>query len=303
MTRVQALGMIANARYPVIRVLETTDFHGAILPGPRERRSGRMLGGSPALAAAIERLRADNPEGTVLIDGGDLFQGTMISNLQFGRPMVEQMNALHYAAAAIGNHEFDWSVDTLARRVHEMKFAALGANLRERGTGRMPDWARSDTTVVRRGLKVSVLGLCYRFTPTVTLAKHVAALEFLDDSTVAAGLAPRLRPACDVLIGVGHIPAESDSTRRLRGGDLRRLAGVRGVDAWFGGHSHNLVLDSMNGIPFAIAGSHGTTVAVCQGHRAEGQRAAWDQRAGWGTPQPAHTAGHAQPSISQEDPS
>ena len=262
-TRVQALGMIANARYPVIRVLDTTDFHGAILPGQRERRSGRMLGGSPALAAAIERLRAENPEGTVLIDGGDLFQGTMISNLQFGRPVVEQMNALGYAATAIGNHEFDWSVDTLARRVQEMKFAALGANLRERGTGRMPDWARSDTTVVRRGLKVSVLGLCYRFTPTVTLAKHVAALEFLDDSTVAAGLAPRLRPACDVLIGVGHIPAESDSTRRLRGGDLRRLAGVRGVDAWFGGHSHNLVLDSMNGIPFAIAGSHGTTVAVC----------------------------------------
>src|SRR5439155_6852496 len=185
-TRAQALGMIANARYPVIRVLETTDFHGAILTGQTERRTNRKLGGSAALAAAIERLRAENPEGTVLIDGGDLFQGTMISNLQFGRPVVEQMNALAYAATATGNHEFDWSVDTLARRVHEMKFAALAANLRQRGTGRMPDLARSDTTVVRRGLKVSVLGLCYRFTPTVTLAKHVAAPEFLHDSTVAA---------------------------------------------------------------------------------------------------------------------
>ena len=55
-------------------------------------------------------------------------------------------------------------------------------------TGKLPDWARSDTTVSRRGLKVGVLGLCYRFTPTVTLAKNVTQLEFLDDSTVAAGL-------------------------------------------------------------------------------------------------------------------
>src|SRR5439155_433848 len=92
----------ATARYPMIRVLETTDFHGAILPGQRERGTNRQRGGAAALAAAIGRLRAENPEGTVLIDGGDLFQGTMISNLQFGRPVVEQMNALGYACTAIG---------------------------------------------------------------------------------------------------------------------------------------------------------------------------------------------------------
>jgi 2',3'-cyclic-nucleotide 2'-phosphodiesterase/3'-nucleotidase len=49
----------------------------------------------------------------------------------------------------------------------------------------------------------------------------------------------------------------------MRGGDLARLAGVHGVDAWFGGHSHNLVVDTVDGIPFAIAGSHGGTIAVC----------------------------------------
>src|SRR5439155_4150194 len=132
-----------NARFPVIRVLETTDFHGSILPGAKDRRSGRPIGGSPWLAAWVEKLRAENPEGTALIDGGDWFQGTMISNLQFGRPVVEQMNALGYACSAIGNHEFDWTADTLERRVREMHFAALGANMREKVTGRMPDWVRS----------------------------------------------------------------------------------------------------------------------------------------------------------------
>ncbi len=265
LTRAQLLGVIANARFPVVRVLETTDFHGAILPGARERRSNRALGGSAVLAAHLSRLRAENPEGTVLVDGGDLFQGTMISNLQFGRPVVEQMNALGYAAAAIGNHEFDWSADTLALRVRAMRFAALGANMIERRTGRMPKWVRADTVVARRGVRIGILGLCYRNTPTVTLARYVAALRFDDDSATAARRVPRLRKIdkAQVVIGVGHIPAEADSARHARGGDLPRLAHVPGVDVWLGGHSHNLILDQVGGIPILIAGSHGQAVGVC----------------------------------------
>jgi 2',3'-cyclic-nucleotide 2'-phosphodiesterase/3'-nucleotidase len=264
LTRAQALGAIANARYPRLRVLETTDFHGAILGGARERRSQRPIGGSPVMAAYVERLRAENPEGTVLLDGGDCFQGTMISNLQFGRPVVEQMNALRYAAVAIGNHEFDWTADTLWARVDEMRFAALAANAIEKRTGRRPRGARSDTVFVRRGVRVGVFGLAYRFTPVVTLPRHVAHLRFEDDSLWAARLAPRLRSRATVVLGVGHVPAESDSARRARGGDLARLArGVRGVDAWFGGHSHNLVLDEIGGSPVLIAGALGEAVGVC----------------------------------------
>src|SRR5262249_45320181 len=103
---------------------------GGRAPGGRGRRGdgGGRTGQAPAA----------NPEGTVLIDGGDLFQGPMISNLQFGRPVVEQMNLLNYTAAAVGNHEFDWGVDTLARRVREMKFADMAANMVEKKTGKRP---------------------------------------------------------------------------------------------------------------------------------------------------------------------
>ncbi len=265
LSRAQLLGVIANLRFPTVRVLETTDFHGAILPGARERRTNRAYGGSAVLAAHLARLRAENPEGTVLVDGGDLFQGTMISNLQFGRPVVEQMNALGYAATVIGNHEFDWNADTLARRVRAMRFAALGANMVERRSGRLPKWARADTVVTRHGVRVGILGLCYRNTPSVTLAANVAALRFEDDSATAARLVPRLRRdgKALVVIGVGHIPAETDSSRRARGGDLPRLARVPGVDVWLGGHSHNLVLDQVGGVPILIAGSHGQTIGVC----------------------------------------
>jgi 2',3'-cyclic-nucleotide 2'-phosphodiesterase/3'-nucleotidase len=266
LTRAQALGLVANTRFPTIRVLETTDFHGAILPTAKERRTGRPIGGSAVLAAWLERLRAENPEGTVIVDGGDAFQGTMISNLQFGRPVVEQMNRLGYSAFAIGNHDFDWSADTLARRVAEMHFDALGANMLERATGRRPRWVRSDTLFVRRGLRVAVFGLCFSGTPSVTLASNVAHLRFADDSATAARLVPEIRKRGrpQVLIEVGHTPGESDSLRHATGGDLPRLArGVRGVDAWFGGHSHNQILDEIGGALVMIAGSQGLVVGVC----------------------------------------
>ena len=213
----QWLAILANFRWPELRVLETTDFHGAILPGT-DRRSNRPTGGSVALAAAVESERAANPEGSVLLDGGDCFQGTMISNLEYGRPVVEQMNALRYAATAVGNHEFDWTIDTLVARVRGMHFAALAANMLERRSGRRPGWARADTSFVRRGVRVGVVGLAYPGTPRVTLPANVTTLRFEDDSTWAARIAPRLRrEGAAVVLGVGHIPAETDSTRKARG--------------------------------------------------------------------------------------
>jgi len=261
LTTAQALGLVANLRFPSVRVLETTDFHGAILEGGRDRATDRAVGGSAMLAAWVAKLRAENPEGTVLLDGGDWYQGTMISNLQFGRPVVEQMNALGYTAAAVGNHEFDWNADTLQRRVAELKFAALGANMIERKTGRMPRWVRADTVFARRGMKVGVLGLCYRNTPTVTLAKYVAHLRFDDDSATAARLAPALDRRSDVMIAVGHVPAELDSARRAHG-DLPRIARIPGFDLVLGGHSHNQVLDKVGEVPILISGSHGAVLGV-----------------------------------------
>ena len=264
LTRSQLLGMISNLRYPTVRVLETTDVHGAILPGARERRSGRPVGGSAVLAAHVARLRAEDPEGTVLLDGGDWYQGTMISNLAFGRPMIEQMNALGYVAAAIGNHEFDWTADTLEQRVYEFHGAALGANMKLRSNGKLPSWARADTTVTRRGVRVGIFGLCYPGTPSVTLGRYVTHLRFEDDSATSVPLARRLRQqGAAVVVGVGHIPGAIDSGRQV-GGDIARLArGVHGVDAWFGGHSHNQVVGEVDGVPAMISGAHGEVIGVC----------------------------------------
>ena len=259
-SRGQLLGLICNARFPVVRVLHTTDFHGAM--EPIEQR-GRMRGGSAVLASVVAELRAENPEGTVLLDGGDAFQGTMISNLAYGRAVVEQMNRLGYTAMAIGNHEFDWSVDTLARRVGEMRFAALGANITLAGSGRRPRWARTDTLFTRRGVRVGVFGLAYPGTPSATQPRNVTSLRFGDDSTAAAVLAPALhKRGAEAVVALGHVPGVMDSAGVV-GGRLGRLAHVPGVDLWLGGHSHTWVDGEVRGIPAMIPGSRGEGVAVC----------------------------------------
>ncbi len=263
LTRAQWLGMVSNLRFPQVRVIETTDFHGAVISTARDRRSGRATGGTVYLASAIEQLTSENPAGTVLVDGGDTFQGSMLSNLQFGRPVVEQMNLLGYTAHAIGNHDYDWTADTLKARAMQMRFATLGANITERRTGRRPWWVRSDTIVTRRGVRVGILGLAYPGTPRVTLAENVAHLKFGDDSAAAAPIVPRLRKeGSAIVIAVGHIPGETDSTRGAHG-DVARLArGVPGVDAWLGGHSHNVIDDRINGASVMIAGALGQWLAV-----------------------------------------
>jgi 2',3'-cyclic-nucleotide 2'-phosphodiesterase/3'-nucleotidase len=270
LTVAQLLGLVSTARFPTVRVLETADFHGAMLPTDRD---GRRSGGSAVLASTLRRLKSENPEGTVLLDAGDCFQGTMISDLAFGRPVVEQMNALGYTSWAIGNHEFDWGLDTLERRVGEMHCAALAANLRDRSSGRPPPWVRADSLIRRRGVRIGVFGLCYPSTPTATRPERVARFSFDDDSAAAAGLVPRLRRGADLVIGLGHIPGRADSTQRLSG-DLARLArGVPGVDLWLGGHSHARVADEIAGVPALIPGAHGEVVALCDlvvdpvGHR------------------------------------
>src|SRR5262245_54273215 len=101
------------AQTQTLRIIATTDFHGAL--EPRTDETGRARGGAAALAAAIAKARAECRAPaceSILLDGGDQFQGTPASNFAFGRPVSEIFNRLDLAAAALGNHEFDWSQDT-----------------------------------------------------------------------------------------------------------------------------------------------------------------------------------------------
>src|SRR5204862_5005876 len=158
-----------------LRIAAIYDLHGALVPGPDA--NGVSRGGAAYVAAGVDRARAEcTPRFvTLLVDGGDLFQGTPASNLSYGRPVVDYYNRMGYAAAALGNHEFDWGTDTLRARMKQAKFGIFGANVRYTN-GRDVEWIPNDTIVTRGKTKIGIVGWSTVATPTTTRASNVVGL-------------------------------------------------------------------------------------------------------------------------------
>ena len=124
-----------------VRVLAIADLHGALESVPDGSDGGRLIGGVAVLKAAMDTAEAQCDCLTLRVDAGDQMQGTLISNLFYGASTVAALNLLGLDVAAIGNHEFDWSVDTLRRRIDEAQYEWLVANVFDSATGRRPEWA------------------------------------------------------------------------------------------------------------------------------------------------------------------
>jgi 5'-nucleotidase len=179
-------------------------------------------GGAATFAGYLARLREDNPGGVVLVDGGDLFQGTLASNLTEGAIVIDVYNKLGYTAAAIGNHEFDYGpvgpsavpvkpgddpFGALKARIQQARFPILSANIRETATGERPAWLGNDGThlVTVKGVRVGLVGLTTTSTPHTTNPTNVASLRFEELAPVAIAAARSLRErGAEVVIGVAH---------------------------------------------------------------------------------------------------
>ncbi len=172
-----------------LTVLHVNDFHGRVFPitdKPADRV--RPMGGAAYLAAMIEAERTRNPQGVILLSAGDMFQGTPISDVFHGRPVLDMMNSLHFDAMTIGNHEFDWGRTALAGIIESASFPVLSANIVDRAGTYLPG-VRPYIIVERKGIKIAVIGLTTPETPYATKAENVKGLSFLDPAGVLPGLA------------------------------------------------------------------------------------------------------------------
>jgi 2',3'-cyclic-nucleotide 2'-phosphodiesterase (5'-nucleotidase family) len=263
-----ATGVVSSRPRPAtrLRIVGTNDFHGAL--EPRADATGKRRGGAAYVATAIKQASAGcvSPAcETILLDGGDEFQGTPASNLAFGRPVVAIFNKLGYAAGALGNHEFDWGQDSLRARMREAKYAILGANVRY-ADGRDVPWIRDDTLVTRGALKVGVIGIATTVTPTTTKASNVTDLRFLEPAPIVDSLAKRLRArGADYVVVIAHAGAFCDRDGATTcNGEIIDLARTmkEPIDAIVSGHTHSLVDATINGIPIVQARSSGTAIDV-----------------------------------------
>jgi 5'-nucleotidase len=214
-------------------ILATSDQHGHVEQAPR---LGHYF--------AEERQRA--PGRVLVVDGGDIFQGTLASNIHEGRAMIHALDALGYAAAAVGNHEFDFgpagphttpqSPDEDARgalkaRMAEAKFPMLSANVVDAGTGK--PLARPFVVVTVDGVKVGIVGGTSEDTPRTTNRKNLVGLAIKPLAPAVADAAKAARKAgATVVIAVvhagGNCPRAGELTEKSPSqGDVRCEAGER----------------------------------------------------------------------------
>jgi 2',3'-cyclic-nucleotide 2'-phosphodiesterase (5'-nucleotidase family) len=248
-----------------LRIIGTNDFHGALQPRPDPGSVRR--GGAAYVARAIDNARRECAPlcETVLVDGGDMWQGTAPSGLVYGSPVVEYYNRMGYAAAALGNHEFDWGVDTLRSRMRQARFGIFGANVRYTN-GRDVEWIRNDTIVTRGTVRVGIIGLSTVRTAGLTLATHVAGLRFDDPAPIVDSIGKALRKrGANFIVVIAHAGAFCGRDGKTScEGEIIDLAGklTTKVDAIVSGHTHSLVNTVVNGIPIVQARSSGRAIDI-----------------------------------------
>ena len=273
-----------------IVVLGTTDVHGWLLPwdymvgAPMDRGLAR-------LAPLVDSIRAVHPGRVVLVDSGDLLQGSPMAAaftpLTEGEihPVVMAMNYLGYDAAALGNHEFNFGIDHLVRVTSDAQFPFLAANVVDATTGEAP-WPTG--TMV----ELEVDGTPFRVGITGVLPPGVAVwdrdhvegrLAFPPMLDRLRNVVPDLRAqGADLVVVAAHSGFEGTSyDMDVTGlGPENQMAEVAervpGIDGIFLGHSHREVADTvLAGVRVAQAGSSGRSLAVMEFIVARDQEGAW----------------------------
>jgi 2',3'-cyclic-nucleotide 2'-phosphodiesterase (5'-nucleotidase family) len=255
----------APARPVTLSIIGTNDLHGALERLP-------LLAG---FLANVRAARAADGGGVVLVDGGDMFQGTLESNLTEGVDVVRAYNRIGYQAVAIGNHEFDYGPEgpavvagsgddprgALKARAAEAQFPFLASNIVDDWTGSRILWHNmpGSTLIEVAGVKVGIIGASTESTPYTTMAANFAGLRISPPAHAIAEQAVMLRAqGARLIIATMHIgsackdfdhPDDDSSCEKheelytlLR--DLPRGA----VDVIVGGHTHAGVAHRIEGV-------------------------------------------------------
>ncbi|AHD09937.1 bifunctional metallophosphatase/5'-nucleotidase [Phaeobacter gallaeciensis] len=237
LTSVAALGLMAGvaaADYK-LTILHTNDFHSRFEPiskydsGCRDgdNAEGKCFGGSARLVTALADARARS-NNSILVDGGDQFQGSLYYTYYKGKVAAEMMNKLGYDGMTVGNHEFDDGPEVLRGFMDSVQFPVLMSNADVSGEPVLADVLRKSTVIERGGEKIGLIGLTPEDTPD--LASPGKNITFTNPVDAVQGEVDRLTAE-----GVNKIIVLSHSGY---GVDQRVAAGTTGVDVIVGGHSN-----------------------------------------------------------------
>ena len=229
-----------------VSILHTTDLHGRVL-GDSVRGFGEGVGGMARCAAQIRRWRRENPN-SILLDLGDLYQGTDVGWRTDGRIMIDCLNAMDYDAWSLGNHEFDWGLEPVQEALVHSRAPAIGTNILLQGK-RPEDFDDADHPLSRvlpwkvltvGGMRIGLLGFTTPGMPYWFPESFYEGMEFLDCADPARRGEAALRAmGIDALVLFGHMGLRPDGDNQSN--QVRSIIGAcPTAAAYIGAHSHRL---------------------------------------------------------------
>ena len=217
-----------------LMILHTNDTHSCIMPLNTSLTDTMLAGRGGFLrrVAMIKEERKKHPD-LLLFDSGDFSQGSPYYTLFKGDVEIGWMNEMGYDASTVGNHEFDFGLENMARIFKKAKFPILCANYDFTGTP-LEGIVKPYTIIKRNGVKIGVFGIDPEMDGLV-IHKNYEGVKYLDPVSSAEKIASLLKNKlkCDVVICISHLGWG------LKGmDDQRMIAGSRNIDLVLGGHSH-----------------------------------------------------------------
>lgn len=211
-----------------LTLLFTNDTHNRLEPFQHIELK-KQVGGVLRRMRYFEQVKRQNPS-TLILDAGDVFQGTPFYNFFLGEPDIKAMSLMGYQAMTVGNHDLDNGILNLKQQTQYALFPVLNANIVDDKTGLLV--FRPYQIFEVYGLKVAVMGLMSEHSWQAVASSQKQGLRLLDPIKVANELVPRLRPHVDLIISLHHMGIWIDEEFPKQ---------VPGVDVILGGHSHTLM--------------------------------------------------------------
>ena len=221
-----------------ITILHTNDTHSQIEPFEASHHRHANKGGVARRAVLVEQIRKENPN-TLLLDAGDIFQGTPYFNYFGGEIEFKLMSMLKYDAATLGNHDFDNSIEGFYKQLPNAKFDFVSANYDFKNTV-LDTHVKRYTIFYKDGIKVGVFGLGIELAGLVSPTMYKET-NYLDPIEITQDITRELKEKekCDLIICLSHLGY--DYRDKTKVSDLKLAAATKDIDLIIGGHTHTFL--------------------------------------------------------------